>query len=595
MRALSLKLIQSLREALFFHGELLPESNSVTVPKVERSHHLRSYIVFWCFALVYFWYYLPQGFSIYDDAYLLALGKRIADGQHIYSDFYYLRTPLSPLIQSFWIGVFGESYTVLVSRIIWALQLFSTIVLFSLIYRRWFSAVSLAFVLSATLVYSSLLFAFPWYTYDGMFFASLFALFAFRKRMVLAGLFAGLAFLCKQGFIVIVPMYLFFYFLEDQFTNLKVAEKLLSSARLLAGFAGIVALSLLALEAPLSEVWDNIYSLPNRISDLPLSFLIYQDLPTAFMSVWPLAGTLFLIVVAPLKQKVRIVSLVLWFATAWFWVGDSASQLPLMITLVSFVSLSWFYVTSIIGSRGRGASIHIEHQTRLCGMALIVLYASGFNYNGWVFSYIGAVISLPILILFSANWGDPKRDVGGLRVNLKDRFSGWMIPTMASVMLVLALTVHHRFPYKSSARSELTVPFSSAKLVGIYSDSATVANIDGLALRVLEHSAPEAKILAFPEPASLSFLTDRQPWGRIQWYYKLEFDSALASESVELFESSPPDLVVLKDPDLIPETPQFDMLYHAIYDNFKTVDTVGPFHILVPQCREDSGKVDTSI
>ncbi|MBN4056852.1 hypothetical protein JYU19_00935 [bacterium AH-315-J21] len=595
MRALSLKLFQGLREALFFDGKLLFLPSSTRSPELEKTDHQYSYLVFGCFALVYFSYYLPQGFSIYDDAYLLALGKRIADGQHIYSDFYYLRTPLSPLIQSFWIGVFGDGYTVLLSRVIWALQLFSTIVFCSLIYRRWLSAVSLAFVLCATLVYSSLLFAFPWYTYDGIFFASLFALFAFRRRMFLAGVFAGLAFLCKQGFVVIVPLYLLSHFLEEMFVYRKTRDSLFASARFLTGFVAIVVLALLALEATMQGIWNNIYTLPSRITDLPFTFLIYQDLPDTFMNVWPLASALFLIVVIPFKSWIKVVALALWLVAAWSIVDDSTSQLPQVITLVSFASLSWFYGASIIGRHGKEPNINVIHRTKLCGMALIILYASGFNYNGWVFSYIGAVISLPILILFTASWGDLKSDIGSLRMTLKDRFGGWLIPTMASVMLVLALTVHHQFPYKSPHRSDLTVPFSSAKLVGIYSDSVTVAEIDGLALSVLKHSASEAKVLAFPEPASLSFLISRQPWGKIQWYYKLEFDSALASESVEFFESSPPDLVVLKDPDLIPETPQFDMLYHAIYDNFKTVDTVGPFHILVPQCREDSGKFDTSI
>ncbi len=545
-----------------------------------QNNYRLSYLAFVAFALAYFWIYLPQGFSPLDDAYLSALGQRISGGEKMYVDFYYLRTPLSPWIQSLWIDILGSHYTHLVSRIIWAIQLCATIVIASLIYRRWLSAIALAIVLCATLVYSSLLFAFPWYTYDGMFFTALFASFIFQKRMFVAGVFAGLAFLSKQGFVALIPLYFALSFLETRSAGDSVARWWKNTLVTSSGALVVALVAVLALDASLPMICNNIFVLPKAINDLPLSFLLYQDLPETFLNVWPYAIPLLIIVALPLRVRWKTIALSLWLVFSWTAMTELAATLPQALTLVTFVSVGYFFFSNLRDIRGLTPEAPARQLLKFSALALVVLYVAGFNYNGWVFSYIGGVISLPALALwFSA---------GGQKV----RISNAGVIGFSVLALSLALVVHHDFPYKGMARAELNVPFATPALSGLFADSTTVEEIDGLVSSVQRRTNPEDYVLAFPDPASLSFIANRRAWGPIQWYYEREFDSAMAQESVRLLSESPPALIVLNDPEYIPETPRFDTLYQAIYDNFELVDTVGPFHILMPRCSEESLQID---
>ena len=553
----------------------------------KTSGQLYSYLAFTVFALAYFWYYLPQGFSILDDAYLAALGQRIVNGQSLYSDFYYLRTPLSPLIQSFWIQALGAKYTVLVSRVVWAIQLYTTIVTFSFVYRKWLSATALAVTLCATLVYSSLLFAFPWYTYDGMFFTALFAVFAYRRRFLLAGACAGLAFLCKQGFVALLPLYLLYDFLEVKRTKEPVAHWFAHVGGAIGGAAIVIALTVSVLDASLAEIWRNVFVLPRSINGLPLSFILYQDFPRAFGAVWPLALTLAVILVIPLKAYVKSALVIVWLVLAWPSFSKTANVLPFTITIASFALCGWLCLLALRymrESRENVAKTMYRQIARVSALGLIGLYVAGFNYGGLIFSYIGGVLSLPVLIVCSAGWAWRTDARAERRQALSGSASPWFPSVLATVILASAIFAHHRFPYMSVPRHELQTPFTSQALAGIHANPGLVTEIDSLVSLVQTLTEPEDSVLAFPLPASLNFITGRRAWGAVQWYYKREFNITMAQESSDLFFTSPPALVVLTSPQRIPDMPQFDTLYNTIIDNCRTVDSVGPFHILVPDC-----------
>ncbi len=572
--------MRRLKDLLFVESAADGNRQSRSLHSAESTGFLYSYLIFSAFALAYFWYYLPQGFSIFDDAYLAGLGQRIANGQHIYTDFYYLRTPLSPLIQSIWIRALGDNYTVLVSRIIWAVQLYTTIVIFSLVYRKWLYAVTLTVTLCATLVYSSLLFAFPWYTYDGMFFTALFVFCVFRRRMILAGMFAALAFLCKQGFIALLPLYLLFELLNAGITRQGFRRRLRDVLLSVGAFVTVTVLAVTLLGASFPQIWRNVFTLPQRINDLPLTFLMYQDLPETVRVAWLPALALFVILIAPLKSAVKAIALGLWLIVVWSGLTQTADILPRTVTLVTFATLALFILRNWKTLRRSEVEEEISLALQVAALALVTLYTAGFNYNGWIFSYIGGALSLPVLIVFATDVSVDRRDTTLSAV------------TVSLALLTPALFVHHQFPYKSSPRAELTVPFTASRLAGLQADSSTVANLDSLTACVEGMTPANATLLAFPDPASLNYLTGRRAWGPIQWYYPREFDSALAQEVMDSLYSSPPDLVVLDDPWHISETPRFDMLYHAIYEIFAPVDSVGPFHILVPDCREDGDESD---
>ena len=131
------------------------------------------YAAFALLVFAYSYFTLGHGFNATDEGYLLSLGARVANGEAPYTDFSFFRTPLSVYIQSGLIKLFGDSYTVLASRIVWTAQMFLVMLMMSVFYRRFVKPWELLLLLTATFTVSTLLMIFPWYNYDALFFAVL--------------------------------------------------------------------------------------------------------------------------------------------------------------------------------------------------------------------------------------------------------------------------------------------------------------------------------------------------------------------------------------------------------------------------------------
>ncbi|UCD64257.1 MAG: hypothetical protein JSW34_02130, partial [Candidatus Zixiibacteriota bacterium] len=93
------------------------------------------YAAFVLLVAVYSALTLGHGFNATDEGYLLSLGQRVVDGQRPYTDFYFFRTPMSVYIQAVRIEIFGDSYTILMSRILWTFQMCIVAILISIVYR----------------------------------------------------------------------------------------------------------------------------------------------------------------------------------------------------------------------------------------------------------------------------------------------------------------------------------------------------------------------------------------------------------------------------------------------------------------------------
>lgn len=563
-------------------------------------------MVFLLFALSFFWYYLPQGFAPVDDGYMVGLGHRIASGQDIYRDFYFFRTPLSPYIQAGLISLFGSAYTILWSKVYWALQLFGSVLLLSLVYRSWLNSLTLTLTLCATLVYSALLFAFPWYSYDGMFFAALFAVLVMRKRYLLAGVGAGMAFLAKQGFIVIVPVFLLVW-IVSRILGRSTLRPLFQVGKNLA-LGWVLPLWTLSiyyyLDDRLSLFLENVFLLPGQINDLSFGFMIYQDLPAVWIQTWVLFIPLFLALAIRFKWWPGSLALVC--LAVWYWAAYSSnhSSLPLTLTAFSYLFLLFAVVSSSLRSRmteGSGSdSDRAESRRMFWGLAIALTYAAGFSYDGWIFSYVAGVISIPAVVVALGFLGQfSQKDETAIEnadspwSRFVERGARWQQAVFASIVLASALVVHHNYPYLSETRAELSVPFQTPGLAGIVGRESQVAAIDSLMSYVRENTGASERIFVFPDHTSLNVLTDRPAWGLTHWHYKAEYDLEIAERTVALLQSDPPDLVILQthvshDPYqkriefAYLDSEKEKLIVAAIHQDFVEVDTVGFCHILRP-------------
>lgn len=154
----------------------------------------------------------PYGFNPTDDGFTLAYSRRILDGQIPHRDFIIIRPFLSPLLHVP-VVVLGGSYTYWLSRlVVWA-QLVAVVWLWIMVIQRSLSAALPLRTQLALLVLGLSLSAhnFPlmaWSTIDGLLLIALgaAALSAGRRWRLLAYALIGSAVLCKQSFMLVLPL-----------------------------------------------------------------------------------------------------------------------------------------------------------------------------------------------------------------------------------------------------------------------------------------------------------------------------------------------------------------------------------------------------
>jgi hypothetical protein len=609
------------------------------------------YLIFSAFAIAFFAVYLPQGFSPIDDGYLLGLGHRVAQGQEIYRDFQFYRTPLSVYLQAGMIQWLGDSYTVYASKVFWAVEVTLMVGFLSLIYRRWLDALTLTVTLCATLVYSALLLSFPWYTYDGMFFAVLFGVSLLRRNFMLAGIFAGLAFLCKQSFVVIIPT---LYVLWSYQRLVSGSKGFLTSdawSKMFSGWVTPVAIlsGYYLLDSRLPQFIENIYTIPSRINQFPASYIFGQDLPVVLMNSWPFIAALVVVVaLIPLRKYPALVlsALVMTLCGIW-WAGSALAPASLLTPALYLIGLYTLTYGAIIIRNSEPHAGRAEVLLFLA-LAMTMVYASSFNYSGIILSHIGGVFGLPALVV-SLTWLYRRRQIKKRlqpdeevvfvappaperqalpqpvelapmtpkgQTKIKISLSGWITQhdhfqpvAFAAIALVAALITHHNFPYNADSRAELTAEFSSPKLQGVYGSAEQVALIDGLVEYVSSNSAGDDRLFVFPALTSLNYLTNRPAWGITHWHYPAEYDMELAQKTVLMLEQDPPEIVALQwntglaksaqgGGNLKISSEKAELIQSALLATFYVVDTVGPCYMLSSQepvfeSGPDNGIIDT--
>ena len=165
-------------------------------------------ILFTSFIIAYFFLYAFYGYNDADDGYILALSWRVFNGEIPYKDFIYIRPPFTPFFHSLPLYIIPENYQIIFERFLSFLFMALSSLFCSLSIERVFkNEIKINFYLLATIgfVYSAHNFSpMPWYTVDGVFFASL-GIYLLIRSSTLPSIFLGILFLffsalCKQPF-----------------------------------------------------------------------------------------------------------------------------------------------------------------------------------------------------------------------------------------------------------------------------------------------------------------------------------------------------------------------------------------------------------
>lgn len=562
---------------------------------------LYAYGIFFLFSVIYFSVYLPQGFSLLDDGYLLGLGQRVAGGEKIYSDFYFFRTPLSVYWQAGLIGLFGSSYTVLASKIIWALQITATVTIASFIYRRWMSSSLLALTLCASLVYSSMLLSFPWYTYDAMFFTAVFAYLFYERRYLPAGLAAGLAFICKQSFAALIPATFVIWLLALALSRSSFEDwrKALMWTSIGALSVVVVLCGILAIQSSLGNFWQNVFVLRSSVSPLSIQFMLIQNLPKAAAVAWPFTLLMGAIVLALSPGRLAAAIMAAAFAAFAGRLLSEDFSLVYNITALLYVILVAGILRTAYTVRRRGEGAELKRKMMFYAVSFAALYLAGLNYSGWDFANIGGVLALPAVIIFlSGRPEDATHDnviesaglIGRMRLFL---CGAWLLPTVFALgIFTLAFAAHDKFPYLQGDRQALEAPFKSAMLAGMLGEAGHVSEVDSVVSYIKATTEESDTVFAFPDFTALNYLSSRPAWGRAPWHYWREFNYSMAVHTAERLRDSPPRVAIVRthwrDQNLAEERFAYadlireKLILDALLENMVSVDSIGRFLIMRP-------------
>ena len=499
------------------------------------------YAAFACFVVLYNSLLLRQGYIPSDDGYLQSVAQRILDGQRPYLDFYFLRTPLSVYLQAAFMALFGHSYTILTARLLCTAEVTGIALIVSRLYSHLSSSWEFCLLMISSYIVTTLLINFPWYSYDGLFFAVLSLYLLERRLPIWSGAAACLAALCKQNYALLVPLLAAIALLSRGVCPGEAAIKGRSIARMATGFTlvlGAYLMYILAIGA-VHSFWNNVVSLPASLAGQTIGGFLFQDNRQALLrsavSLLPVAALFFL-------------SSLRWFQTAaaaaaLAWIG-----FRLYGNVYSFVYfilwLNYLILAVVIGitwwRRRRGRNIGRDPSASLLAMAVGIQYISGFNYSGVLFAQMGAGVAFPFAYLAARSLVS----------------SPWIrrVVPLAFLIAISALGVHHRYGtvyvYHEHPRSELTTPFASEKLRGITSTAANVAGLDALIAVIKSNTAATDSIFVFPQYPALYFLTGRRNPTAIDWYYYLEFNQSMLDESLSTLERTRPKLIFVNSENL---------------------------------------------
>jgi hypothetical protein len=562
--------------------------------------------------------FISQGFNATDEGWLESLGARIVAGQLPYRDFNYGLPPVSIYQEAALIRVFGDSYGILASRWVFTLEVsLASVLAFTILVR--YVRPTLAFLaVLPTCFFSVILFYYSNYSYDGEMLAMLSVALlvhakpGLRALAVLGGVAGGLAFMSKPTFLGLLPIVLI-ALLANKLAARREGEQ---PQRASAGWATaglyslgftLCCLAVLGYFGVQGAAGDLVYKaliLPRQSYQIPLGFVIWQDLPQV-MFFWPniagyLAALLVLLVVARIQGIPEVlragVAAVLVAVLVVRALPSSTVGLPtprqetlLLVILGLLLILNASALLAAVLARGELKAALFPPE--LPAVALGLQYVAQFNAAGVRYSYYGAFLSVPVALLFLHAFSVAKPYLR--RGRLGAGVATWAPLMIGAAIAVTGIVVTHGLVFRDGPRSELSASFTTARLHGISSLPANTSRVDGLVAAVDSMTAPGDPILVLPDFPALYFLTGRRNPTRIGWYETPQVTVSEADQAVADMKRDPPKLVILEtydEGDFLRSGPKLDYaglpqllpVYSYVIANYRLVDIVGDLAIYEP-------------
>jgi hypothetical protein len=562
----------------------------VTIPPARRSPRARQVgppvlyaLGIFLVGLVYRLSWIYQGFAATDEGWLQAQGARIAHGQVPYRDFDYTFPPLTSFKEAALILIMGNNWTVFASRTLFSVEVSLAAVFAFLVLRRFVSDRAAFIATLPAIFFTVIVLAFTSYTIDGEFMALLSVTLAFygggsgrlpRAMAAGSGVAAVLAVMAKQPFLAFlfaIPIAAIGGRLLRRSSDAPVhpAVRALQTGVgwYAAGIAGaiVAVLAYFTAVGALSQFINEAFILTTQAHPTSLRFKLIQDLPeyiTRYDALVP--ALLGLIVVLLLFRIGRAFEL----ARSVLLAGILAFILYLTLRHPPpesrpFMVIVAYGVLVIVGLTALATTVALEgpwlrnnaaaqalrarlFPPELVFLALFLQWEAQFHYDGLVFWYEGAYLSVPVVLLFVHAMSKVRYPIfrsGLLEVRVAT-------PTIAAVLLGLWIVIGGagvvlERPYQDAPRSQLTADFTTPALRGINGYPLTVQRFEGLVAEVDRRTRPGDAIYVIPDFSILYQATGRRNPTRMDWPNESFLTTDFVSRMVSDLQHDPPKVVFL--------------------------------------------------
>ncbi len=462
-------------------------------------------MIFTAVVVVYNYLYLPDGFNATDEGWLLSLGQRISHGQVPYRDFYFLINPLAIYVQSILITIFGDNYSVLASRIYWAVQMWAMITVFSVVYRKYVNDIELLLLLLTSWVVSTLMIQYPWYNYEAIFYSALAIVALSERKYYLLGLMAFLGFWAKQNYILFLPLIFALGYLSK---IIKIRAEYACGRAIRQAAIGFLIpaaiwLAYLVYTGSLNAYITNAYIYLPEMTARGWLFGLFQNNHVAIVFSLPMIAMILLLA----------------YSNNYKWLIMPISLIPVIGFLIYYRTTLFNYNAAIFN---HAISIFLiwrirrikntAAKDRLIGVlpvqlaASVVVYLSGFSYVGIVTSYMGSGLALTVSYC-------------SLKMAAASVYRKYFPAIIMVLILGAGAVIKYKSVYRDVPRDQLLSEFTTGKLKGIRTSARNFNQISDLIKAVDYYTDKGDYILIYPDFPVLYYLTDRKNPTRVDWFY----------------------------------------------------------------------------
>jgi len=593
-----------------------------------RSAILYALLIF-LIGMVYRLTFVYQGWAATDEGWLQAMGWRIASGQVAYRDFNYVLPPVTIYKEGALAALLGSSWTVLTSRWLFSVEVSLASVLAYLILRRFMSDRSAFLATLPTVFFSVMIAAFTSYTYDAEFMALLAVTLAVfggtgdRRSVAMAlgaGAAAALAALSKESFLAFIPAIPLAalagaWLRRGDERPLHPAVQALQRGwpLYLAGFvlttAGVFAY--FALTAGLGNFLYQAFVLESQAHPVSRRFILLQDMPeyiTRFGAEIPLLVGLMMLALAvtvgrlyDLARTLVLAGILAFVLLVTLWRPPIPSR-PFFVIVaygalvaIGLIALGTTAAFETPWLRNHPAAAELRSRMlppEVVFLGLILQWLAQFAYDGVLFWYEGAFLSVPIVLIFLNALNRVRssrlRILGPARIT---------VPALAPALIGLwfcagGLGIVQARVYQDAPRSQLTAYFATPELRGISSYPVTEQRVDALVAEVGGRTHQGDPVFFFPDFGILYDATGRTNPTRIDWYNEAFLTPDVTAHVLADLERRPPKVVFLQtqregayERDQVPidyANSKWAPIYDYLLAHYKQVGSVQDIKVLMP-------------